>query len=188
VTKTEYKDGGSYVKDGFDPVLIEGNGSQYDGENPLTFRSNDELENFLYVMLNGEVLENTNYQLSRGSIRVVLNADYLDTLKPGTYTLSIVSTNGEASGTFTIPEEETVVPPAAKEETKPTETTKPVATTKLAETSKTKDTAKSETATGTVKSGDSSHLALWAALFLLSAGGVVGCTTYTRHKKDKKSK
>jgi hypothetical protein len=185
---------GSYLLDGFEPEMIEGNGATFDGENSIKFRSDDELENFLEVKMDGETIAPEHYILTRGSIRIELKPEYLATLGSGKHTLTIVSLNGEAEGSFTIPEEETVVPPAADQEikptetTKPTDTTKPVSTTKPAETTKTKDTAKSETATGTVKAGDSSHLELWAVLFLLSAGGVVGCTTYTRRKREKKSK
>jgi uncharacterized repeat protein (TIGR02543 family) len=185
--KTTYANG-SYLLDGFDPELIEGDGSRYDGENPMPFRSNDELVNFLYVKLNGELLDAEHYQVSSGSIRVVLNVDFLDTLKPGTYTLSIVSTNGEASGTFTIPEKKDPVSLPVEEETKPEETSKPVTTTKPTDTTKIKDTAKPEKTTETVKAGDNSQLVLWVVMFLLSAGGAVGCTSYTRRKKEKKSK
>jgi hypothetical protein len=102
---------GSYILDGFDPELIEGDGVEYDGKNSLKFRSNDDLENFLEVILDEEVLDSQYYVLTRGSIRVELTTEYLDTLEPGEHALTIVSTNGEASGTFTISEEEEVVVP-----------------------------------------------------------------------------
>jgi hypothetical protein len=194
--------GGAYILDGFDPELIEGDGLVYDGESSMKFRSNDELENFLKVILDEKELDAQYFNLTRGSIRIELKTEYLDTLEPGEHSLTIVSLNGEASGTFTIPEEEEVIPPAAEETKKPEPTETPVVTetptttpTKDAEksesavdTTKTKDTSKSEKTTETVKAGDSSHLELWAVMFLLSAGGVVGCTTYTRRKKEKKSK
>jgi hypothetical protein len=102
--------------------------------------------------------------------------------------LGIVSTNGEASGTFIIPEKKEQVSLPVEEETKTTETTKPVTTTTPTDATIIKDTAKSEKTTETVKTGDNSHLELWMVMFLLSAGGVMGCTTYARRKKEKKSK
>jgi hypothetical protein len=148
----------------------------------MPFRSDDELVNFLYVNLDGAVLAAEHYQVSSGSIRVILNTAYLDTLEAGIHTLGIVSTNGEASGIFIIPAKEAPsTPPAAGEVPKPTETEQPAETEQPDETTEAAQT-------GPVKAGDSSHLELWVTMLLLSACGVVGCTTYTRRKKAKKSK
>jgi uncharacterized repeat protein (TIGR02543 family) len=194
---------GSYLLDGFDPEIIEGDGSKFDGESSIKYRSNDELENFIEVRMDGKLVAPENYIVSRGSIRIDLKPEYLATLEPGDHILTIASLNGDADGTLIVPEEKVVVPPAAEEtpttDTNPTKDTEKSETTDTnptknteksepTDTTKTKDTVKSEKTTETVKAGDNSHLELWVVMFLLSAGGVVGCTTYTRRKREKKSK
>jgi hypothetical protein len=153
--------------------------------------------------MDGKLVAPENYIVSRGSIRIDLKPEYLATLEPGDHILTIASLNGDADGTLIVPEEKVVVPPAAEEtpttDTNPTKDTEKSETTDTnptknteksepTDTTKTKDTVKSEKTTETVKAGDNSHLELWVVMFLLSAGGVVGCTTYTRRKREKKSK
>lgn len=99
---TTYLDG-TFIKDGFHPTIIEGNGSVYKKGETLTFRSDDDIVNFKNVTINGVTLSTDNYTVVSGSIKVTLKESYLKTLSPGTYTLGIVSTNGTATGSFVIP-------------------------------------------------------------------------------------
>lgn len=69
------------------------------GEN-LTIRSSAELKDFISVTINGVILDPSNYVLSEGSTIVTLKQEYLNTLKPGTYTISINSTTGSAVTSF----------------------------------------------------------------------------------------
>lgn len=101
---------GSYIKDGFKPTMIEGDQSIYKEDNSLTFRSNDEIVNFLKVTINDKNLDAQYYDVVSGSIKVTLKDDYLKTLTAGSYTLGIVSTNGVATGSFTIPVKEVIEP------------------------------------------------------------------------------
>lgn len=68
----------------------------------LTFHSNAALEDFVKVLLNGEVLDPENYTVREGSTIVELKSSYLETLSDGEYTLSIVSTSGSADATFCV--------------------------------------------------------------------------------------
>ena len=67
-----------------------------------TFRSNAPFAKFAGVKINGETLAAANYIKSAGSTNVTLRASYLNTLTAGTYTLTILATDGEASTTFSI--------------------------------------------------------------------------------------
>jgi hypothetical protein len=102
IEKITYNPDDSYIKDGFAPVLTVGDGSTYDTTSALKFRSDDDFVNFLSVKVDDKAIDSKNYVAEKGSIIVTLNKSYLDTLKLGTHTISIVSTNGEAKGTFTV--------------------------------------------------------------------------------------
>ncbi len=102
---------GSYIKEGYTPSLIKGNQSVYDGKHSLVFYSDDELINFLSVEINGKTLSKENYEVASGSIRITLQKEYLDTLTPGQYQISICSTNGKATGTFTILDQSQITSP-----------------------------------------------------------------------------
>jgi hypothetical protein len=102
IEKITYNTDDSYIKDGFAPVLTAGDGSTYDTTSALKFRSDDDFVNFLSVKVDDKAIDSKNYVAEKGSIIVTLNKSYLDTLKLGTHKISIVSTNGEAKGTFTV--------------------------------------------------------------------------------------
>lgn len=100
--KITYSPDGSYVKDGYAPKIIEGSGKRFRGKD-MMLRSDDEFCNFIKVTVNGSTLNERNYTAESGSIKITLSRSYLNKLKPGTYKLGIVSTNGTAEGTFVIP-------------------------------------------------------------------------------------
>ena len=98
---TVYKDG-SYIKYGFFPTMISGEGQKFYGFGNMVFVSDDDIVNFKAVTVNGEVISSDNYTVEEGSIRVTLNKEYLKSLPMGTYTLGIVSTHGEVTTEFVI--------------------------------------------------------------------------------------
>lgn len=87
-----------------DPEIIEGdNGSWEQGsEDGLTFRSSAEFDEFQKVLVDGNEISENDYTVKAGSTIVTLKANYLATLAAGNHTISIVSTGGNANGTFTI--------------------------------------------------------------------------------------
>ena len=98
---TYYPDG-SYKKDGYTPKLIEGDGAVYN-HSRIVFRSDDERVNFKCFVVDNGIVDSSYYTVSSGSIKVTAYTSLFRRLSPGEHTVMIVSTNGEAKGTFTVP-------------------------------------------------------------------------------------
>ena len=84
--------------------IIEGIGQSLSaGEaKELTFRSNAAFGDFIRVELDGKTLDAADYTVKEGSTIITLKADYVGALSSGEHTISIVSTSGTATTTFTI--------------------------------------------------------------------------------------
>ena len=68
----------------------------------LTFRSSASFASFRGVQVDGKTIDPRNYIAEEGSIVVYLKAVYLQTLKPGKHTVTILSSEGDATMSFTI--------------------------------------------------------------------------------------
>ena len=68
----------------------------------LTFRSSASFASFRGVQVDGKTIDPSNYIAEEGSIVVYLKAVYLRTLKPGKHTVTILSSDGDATTSFTI--------------------------------------------------------------------------------------
>lgn len=68
----------------------------------LTFRSTASFSSFQGVQVDGKALDKSNYIAEEGSIEVYLKAVYLQTLAVGKHTVTILSTEGNATAEFTI--------------------------------------------------------------------------------------
>lgn len=83
-------------------------------DNDLIFTLDGGLNLIDQVFINGEVLDSKNYTLNKDNLTITLNQEYLKTLSPGTYELSITYKNATNSTTsFVIKEptkEETTTP------------------------------------------------------------------------------
>ena len=73
-----------------------------DGIYGLTFRSSASFASFRGVQVDGKTIAPSNYIAEEGSIVVYLKAVYLQTLKPGKHTVTILSSEGDATMNFTI--------------------------------------------------------------------------------------
>lgn len=73
-----------------------------DGIYGLTFRSSASFASFRGVQVDGKTIAPGNYIAEEGSIVVYLKAVYLQTLKPGKHTVTILSSEGDATMSFTI--------------------------------------------------------------------------------------
>ena len=73
-----------------------------DGIYGLTFRSSASFASFRGVQVDGKTIAPGNYIAEEGSIVVYLKAVYLRTLKPGKHTVTILSSEGDATMNFTI--------------------------------------------------------------------------------------
>ena len=68
----------------------------------LTFRSTASFSSFLGLQVDGRTIAPSCYSAEEGSIVVYLKAVYLRTLKAGTHTITILSSEGNASMEFTV--------------------------------------------------------------------------------------
>ena len=141
-------------------TLISGNGSTWKDGNtdPLVLISDGEMKWFTGLMIDGQLVDPSNYQVRKGSTEVYLNPDYLDTLKDGQHTVRFLYKYGiTVDGTFTT---------AAK-----TEVTQNVknnaaeaATTATAVTAGNTNSSNTATTTvGAAQTGDTSNAAIPAA-------------------------
>ena len=73
-----------------------------DGIYGLTFRSSASFASFRGVQVDGKTIDPRNYIAEEGSIVVYPKAVYLQTLKPGKHTVTILSSEGDATMSFTI--------------------------------------------------------------------------------------
>ena len=85
------------------PTITVVGAAYYDGGNVgLTFISSAGFDTFKGVQVDGKTLAAKNYIAERGSIEVYLKAVYLRTLKNGSHTVTILSTEGDVSAVFTV--------------------------------------------------------------------------------------
>lgn len=86
------------------PVIIEGAGNTWTkgSDTGLSFTSDAAIDDFLWVEVDGEEIAEDYYTEAEGSTVVTLKPAYLETLRPGTHVMGIVSTNGTAETEFTI--------------------------------------------------------------------------------------
>ena len=99
-------------------TIISGNGStwQQKTSDPLVLISDGEMKWFTGLMIDGQLVDPSNYTVREGSTEVYLNPGYLDTLGAGQHTVRFLYKYGmTADGTFqTVEEEKAVVPQDVK--------------------------------------------------------------------------
>lgn len=122
-----------------------------DSIEPALFISNADIADFLYVTVDGDVVDESNYELSEGSTVISFKPAYLKTLSVGKHPVAIVSQTGTARGMIEIKA------PASQ---KPTEETTASGTT-------------AETGNTIPKTGESSRTYQWLAIILLAASGLL---------------
>jgi LPXTG-motif cell wall-anchored protein len=86
--------------------ILSGGGStfQQDESGPasLTITASGDIHKFTGLMLNGEPVNESDYDVLEGSTIVTLHQDFLKTLQPGAYTLRFQYTDGFAEAGFTV--------------------------------------------------------------------------------------
>ncbi|MEG2345560.1 MAG: hypothetical protein RSB81_06425, partial [Anaerovoracaceae bacterium] len=75
-----------------------------------TFTSDANIKDFLAVSIDGKQLKLEDITLKAGSTIVTISSEYMDTLSNGKHTVSIYSTTGTATATFTVKGEESLNP------------------------------------------------------------------------------
>ena len=73
--------------------------------NDATFRVDADYDDFIYVKVNGQNVDPSNFTSSSGSTIVTLKESYLDTLGPGEHTITLGFTDGSAETSFSLTEE-----------------------------------------------------------------------------------
>ena len=68
----------------------------------LLFVTDALYADFISVSVDGKELAKGNYTVTDGSTKVLLNAEYLDTLEEGEYKLTVTSANGSCETTFQV--------------------------------------------------------------------------------------
>ena len=84
--------------------IIDGaNGKHTIGKDgTLTFRSNAPFSEFEAVLVDGVIVDRSNYDVSEGSTIVRLKQSFLDTLSKGSHTIAIQSIGGTATANFSV--------------------------------------------------------------------------------------
>ena len=120
---------------------------------------------------------------------VTLKADYVATLSAGEHTISIVSTSGTATTTYTVNAKAAVDNDTESPQTGDTDTQAPQTGDTDTQAPQTGDADTQAPQTGDTdtqapQTGDNSHMALWIALLAASVFGLAGTAVYSKKKQD----
>ncbi|WP_346662652.1 DUF6273 domain-containing protein [uncultured Merdimonas sp.] len=158
--------------------ITEGSGSTFTKGSSagLTFTANGAYSKFTGIEVDGKAVDTDCYTAENGSTIITLKAEYLETLAAGEHTLTVLYTDGKATGTFTVTE-------------KPDEVVDDNGNTPQTgndgdETGK-DDAASSETGddSKSPETGDDSNIALWIAVMLAAGAALTGTAVYSRRRK-----
>ncbi len=131
---------------------------------PASFTSDADFADFLYVKVDGAIVDKSNYDAQEGSIIITFKPAFLETLSAGHHSVEIVSTSGSAYGNIDIKAKSVK---ETEPETQPGDTIPP----SLTDPSGTEQD--NQSVDTTPKTGESSGYYAWLALVLLSAGGLI---------------
>ena len=149
--------------------IIEGaNGSwtqNTDGSGSIKIRGNGGFSKFRNVMVDGNIIDPSNYTASEGSTIIELHEDYLKTLSEGIHTLAIVWTDGSASTNFTVARNTSGNEDTGNNDNDDSNNDNGGSTNTAGSSDNT-----AQTLTKSPKTGDASGL--WIALFAASAAGL----------------
>lgn len=87
-----------------DYKIIEGNGASIreDSKDSLKFVANGSYSKFAGIKVDNSLVNADCYTAESGSTIITLKNEFLDTLSVGKHTISVLYTDGEAAGEFTI--------------------------------------------------------------------------------------
>jgi LPXTG-motif cell wall-anchored protein len=123
-----------------------------------SFTSDADFKDFLYVRVDGKVVDKSNYEAKEGSTIVTFKPSFLETLSAGKqHSVEIVFRSGSGHGTVSahgIIEIKAQVDPEEVQVTKSSDST-------------------TKSSDATPKTGENSGYYPWLTLLLLSAGGLI---------------
>lgn len=108
---------------------------------------------FIGIQMDGEDVDESNYEATEGSVILKLKEAYLDTLSLGSHILRVLFTDGFIDIPFTVSEKTAAAVPAVIPAVTPVPTAAP--------------------AYNLPRTGDTADLALWAGAILLGAAGLI---------------
>ena len=84
--------------------IVKGDGSSWteDSNGTISFTVNGAFNKFVGIKVDGVDVDKINYEAKAGSTIITLKASYLDTLKVGEHTITVVYSDGSTDGTFKI--------------------------------------------------------------------------------------
>ena len=100
--------------------VISGAGGTYHQQGPsgLTFTANGDFDHFTGIQVDGDPMDESDYDAREGSTIITLHPDYMDSLTFGTHQIRILFTDGYADASFTAAEElDPVMPPTGDSNT-----------------------------------------------------------------------
>lgn len=148
--------------------IIQGADQQITKGNDGIFISNADFDKFLRVEVDGNEVYFANYTAVSGSTKVIMKADYIDTLTVGKHTLTIVSADGKASTEFEIKATSVTLSNPDNGD----------GNTTAAPDDKVDVEKNPETGADVPQTGDSSNFVLWIILMLASAMALIGITLF----------
>ena len=83
-------------------TMLDGSNITVTAAQDVSFRSEAPYSEFEDVVVNGELVDKSNYTVSEGSTVITLKESYIATLENKSYTIAIVSTNGSAACEFNV--------------------------------------------------------------------------------------
>lgn len=144
-----------------------------------TVTANGAYSKFTGIKVDGEAVSEEQYMAESGSTVITLRPDYLSTLSTGSHTITVLYTDGEATGTFTVVEK----PADQSQPTEPSDSTQlskstqsdqtaqPIQTTQPDQTTQQDRTASRNSASPST--GDDLHGTFLMMLMLISSGAAV---------------
>ena len=166
----------SLLAQSVDYKIVEGNGSSIreDSDGNLRFKANGAFSKFTGVKVDNNLIDTQYYTAESGSTIITLKNVFLDKLSVGTHSLTVMYTDGEAKGNFTIKAK-----PSSSSNDEDSEATS------------TEDNGgtTSEVVSGTqVKDvppmGDESNISLYITTLLLACIGLILLTVIPRRKRN----
>ena len=147
-------------------TIISGNGSTWKEKtsDPLVLISDGAMKWFTGLMIDGQLVDPSNYTVREGSTEVYLNPGYLDMLEAGQHTVRFLYQYGlTADGTFqTVKEKKAVVPQDVKNNAAGTAARATIGNKGSVQNGSNGNGASSSTASG-AQTGDTSNAAASAA-------------------------
>lgn len=110
--------------------IIEGKDQvvEKDDEGNVTIKANGDIDKFVSVFVDGELVDPENYTVTAGSTVITFKAEYLKTLSEGTHTVTINYTDGAARTTLIVQADDKKPDDSKPDDSKPDDSKPPVAT------------------------------------------------------------